>query len=82
MSTPYRETLDAGSIEVIRDPGAKCYLARYLSGPARDELLDLFGTDQVPLPFHHSAEPDLVVLEVRRRNPLATVTLREERSSS
>ncbi len=82
MRRTYRETLDSGSIEVIRDPAAKCYLARYLSGPARDELLDLFGSAQVPLPFHHSADPDLVVLDVRRRNPLATVTLRKERSRS
>lgn len=69
----YRETHPEGAIEVIRDPEAKCYLARYLSGPARDEILELFATDTVPLLWHHSAHPGLVVLDVRQRNPLATV---------
>ncbi len=43
--------------------------ARYLSGPKRTHMLDLFGVDTLPLPWTAEASP----ADDRRRNPNATV---------
>lgn len=61
------EVREASEMEVIRHPEGGCYLARYLSGPARDEIVALFGTDTVPLPWHHTADPEVVERDVRQR---------------
>jgi len=42
-------------------------------GRESDEVLGLFGTDTVPLPWRSSAPPESVVAELRLLNPDARV---------
>lgn len=60
-------------LQVLWDQEARCYLLRYLSGPKRARILDLFGVDTLPLPWTSATPPADVLADVRRRNPNATV---------
>ncbi len=60
-------------LQVLWDQEARCYLLRYLSGPKRARMLDLFGVDTLPLPWTAEAPSVDVLTDGHRRNPNATV---------
>lgn len=57
-------------------PTPKGWVARY-SGHHADvhEILELFGTDTLPLPFTANASSEMVLADVVGREPDAVVTL-------
>lgn len=60
-------------LQVLRDNEACCYMVRYVSGPKRHQVLDLFETDTLPLPWTAEASEEDVLADVRRRNPKSAV---------
>ena len=78
--SPVTADLASGDrLQVFRDHETCCYLACSLSGPERARILDLFGTDTLPLPWTAEASEKDVLGDVRRRNPNATIEERELR---
>lgn len=58
-------------LEVFADPAANCWVAR-MDGSWRDRA---FTGDLVPTPFTLEADPEMVLADLRRRNPEAEVVL-------
>lgn len=61
-------------IVVFREPQG--WMARFATEPQHSRTVALFGTDTLPTPFTARAKPDMVLAELRRRNPGLAVTLR------
>jgi hypothetical protein len=57
-------------IEVFLSLEGGCWCSRHVDDP---EILELFGTDTLPLPFTPEATLEDVLADVRARNPDADV---------
>jgi hypothetical protein len=66
-------------IEVFLPVGGNCWCARYVNDP---DILELFETDTLPLPFTPEAKLEDVLRAVRKSDPRAEVIAVEPPSST
>lgn len=60
-------------VRVVSDPIRGGFTLLFEAGPMRQRVLELFYTDELPLPFTPQAQPGEVAADVRRRYPHAEV---------
>jgi hypothetical protein len=65
---------EQNTITLHRSPDSKCWLAVF-SGPHAAEMVDLFGTATMPLPWCHTAKAEDVLRSQVRANPYCMVTI-------